>query len=114
MPDKSIFSEFTNLYPITKTIRFNLLPVDYNPPKKSDFRKDITNFVKKYKIIIKNFKEAVFVVDIDGEIILNPSVNIRLQWIKNWAKQDFHSHQNILIKYDRNGRKTSKSKTTLR
>jgi hypothetical protein len=112
--------DFTNLYSVTKTIRFNLLPVEnnYKPKQKlsiENFKIEITDFISNYKKVITDFKEIIFTNDGEGNQILNPSIKIKIQWLKNFAKQDFFADSKLstpkLIKRNNQGIKIGNSVT---
>lgn len=105
----SLSSEFENLYEVRKTIRFNLLPVNYDYKKISDekFESDLKSFLKNYKQIIKNFSQLVFTQDENKEQILNRNTKISLSWLKTYVKQDFHANRKNLVKRKNNGQKTN-------
>ena len=111
---QQISTSFSNLYPVTKTVRFNLLPAEDRPRKKitdEQFKTKIREFISNYSQIISNFEKVAFVTDnCDGKI-LNLKTKIRLDWVKTHCKQEFYENPQ-LIKY-RNGKKTS-AKITFR
>ena len=119
MPDSnnSVFDNFSNLYPVTKTIRFNLLPVNYEPPKTitdEQFKKVILEFLTDYKKIISNFEVIVFVVDEYGEKVLNSKIKIRLEWLKTFCKRDFFDNPKLIkLSYNRQLKKEVKSNTVV-
>lgn len=102
-------NDFQNLYEVRKTVRFNLLPVSHNyqKPSEKQFKEDLENFILQYKQVIEKFSEIVFAQDEDEKQILNRNTKISIAWLKTYAKQDFHTNRENLIKRKKNGQKAN-------
>lgn len=120
--DQQQNQSFENLYEVVKTIRFNLLPEEDKStqkptPKLSDekFKSEISEFITSYKQVIANFKEITFIKDEGAKQILNSNIKIKIQWLKDFAKQDFHENKDKLIKtrFDKRQQRDVKTNTNV-
>ena len=100
--------KFKNLYEVRKTIRFNLLPVKHNYKKITDgqFKSDLKSFLKKYKQVVDNLSELVFIQNEDDDQILNENTRVSIAWLKEYEKQEFHKNKEKLVKRNKRGNKT--------
>lgn len=100
-----------NLYELRKTLRFNLKPQElkrpYNPIKNdnNDIGNKINTFIEKYKSAIEKFEQLVFFTLKDNKEKKLKENFIKHSWLRNYTKKEFYDVKNLLIKYDKEGRK---------
>jgi len=97
------FDKLKNQYEVKRTIRFNLTPVHFSYKKISSesFESKLKEFVSVYGDVIDSFKRMMFIEEY-GEISLNRDIHVRHEWMKIYAKQDFHLNKEIIVRYRKN------------
>lgn len=95
------FDEFSNLYEVRRTVRFELVPQFKNPPKPEKLKNvnnEVNVFIDSYEKIISNFGKIVFKsYNIDE---LNTKLKLKFSWLKTYTKQEYY--ENNVEKYKKN------------
>lgn len=94
--------EYTNFYQTTRTIRFNLLPMNHTVKikekiKEEWFEKELDKFLQNYKTVVTNLEYIMFNQDKHSSgRSLDIKIVIKLAWLKIYCKQEFFENEGFV------------------